>query len=149
MVNWAEQPKQRHIINVRHPNKIRERASVEGGVWHAQSLQLALHVRLCSEYALGLFFRYASVLRRNEQLNTCFLGGRAYFHLDIKGSCRNCADDDVHTGQGVLDGLLVGIVDLDHLGVSFNRLGGLCVHNEWCTQHITYNNYWMDTLPRE
>jgi hypothetical protein len=31
----------------------------------------------------------------------------------------------MHTGQGVLEGLLVEIVDLDHLGVSFNLLGSL------------------------
>ena len=37
---------------------------------------------------------------------------------------RDGADDDVHTSQGVLDGCVVGIVDLDHLGIAMDRLIG-------------------------
>jgi hypothetical protein len=107
--------------NVRRPNVICEQASVEGGVWDTQSFQLALDSRLRSEPPLGLsFYRYSSELRRNEQLDTGFLGGGSNLPLNIDGRSRNGTDDDVYTGQSLLDGFIVGIVNLDHLGVALN-----------------------------
>lgn len=70
---------------------------------------------------LRISFRYISELRRNKQLDVCILGGRSDFPLNIKGRYRNGTDDNVHTGQGILDGFIVGIVDLDHLGIALNR----------------------------
>jgi hypothetical protein len=89
---------------------------------------LALNIRLFSEYPLGLSFRYSSEIRRNKQFDTGFLGGCGDLPLNIERSPRNGADDDMHTGQGLLDGFIVGIVDVDHLGVALNRgLGALSV----------------------
>ena len=131
--------------DVRRPNVIREHASVEGGVWDTQSFQLALEFRLCPEHPHGLSFRVSTEVRRNEQLDVCFLGGLGDLPLNLEGPGRNGTDDDLHTRQGVLDGLAVGIVDLDHLGVAFNRgLGVLGAHSQWVLSYITY---WVDTLP--
>ena len=84
-----------------------------------------MRIHLCCVQPLGRVRQHSSKIRRNEQLDACFLAGRNDLQLDVKGPYRNGADDDVHTGQGVLEGLLARIVDLDHLGASFNRLRGL------------------------
>ena len=118
--------------DVRRPNIIREHASVEGGVGDIQSFQLALKFRLCPEHPHGLSFRVSTEIRRDEQLDVCSLGGLSDLPLNLEGSGRNGTDDDLYTCQGVLDGLAVGIVDLDHLGVTFDRgLGVLGAHSQW------------------
>ena len=112
--------------DLRCPNVIREWARIEEGIWHTQSFQLALDVRLRPEPPLGPSFRYSPELRRNEQLDTCFLACGSDFPLNIEGCSRNGTDGDVHTCQSLLDGSMVGIVDVDHLGVALNRgLGAL------------------------
>ena len=110
--------------DVRRPPGIRELASVESGVWQAQSFQLALKIGFRPVKPLRISFRYMSELRRNKQLDVCILGSRSDFPLNIKGRYRDGTDDDLHASQGVLDGFIVGIVDLDHLGITFNRLTG-------------------------
>ncbi len=125
--NWAGTvPKARGkqlSRDVRYPSHIREWAIIERSVWHSDRFQLFLRSRLGSEDSLGLVFRYAPVFRRAEQLHAYFLGSRSDLRLNIDGLWLNGADDNVHAGQGLLDGVVFGIVDLDHLGVAFN--GGL------------------------
>jgi hypothetical protein len=123
--------------DLRDPNVILKRASIEDGIWHTQSFQLALNVCFRSRYPICRSFRYSSILRRNEQFNVDLLGRCSDFLLNIKGRYRNRTDDNIHTGQGRLDGCLIGVVDLDHLGITLNGgLGALCVHSRWSTQHI-------------
>jgi hypothetical protein len=136
--------------DVRYPSHIRERAIVESSVWHTHRFQHFLHGRLDSEDALGLVFRYPAELRRAEQLHAYFLGGRSDFRLNIDGRRVDGADDNVHIGQSLLDGFVVGIVDLDHLGVALNGgFGSLSVHNQcvWYSAHHVQPNYWLDALP--
>ena len=82
---WSAGRKGQKQEDVRRPDVIRERASVEGGVWNTQFFQLALNVRLCPEHPLGLPFRVSSKLGRNEQLDVCFLRGRSDLLLDFEG----------------------------------------------------------------
>ena len=78
-----------------------------------------------------MLFRVSTEFRRNEQLDVCFLGSGSDFLLNIESCYRNGTDDNVHTSQGVLDGLVIGIVDLDNLGVALNRgLGVLSVQSQ-------------------
>src|SRR6267154_6286868 len=126
--------------NVRLPSEIGPRASVEGGVRHTQSFQLVLNVCFRPGYPLCRPFRYISIFRRNEQFNVDLLSGCSDFLLNIKGRYCNGTDDDIHTGQRVLDGCFIVVVDLDHLGIALNGgLGALCVHSQWSTQHIMYD----------
>ena len=106
--------------DARYPSHIRERAIVEGSVWHAYRFQLLLRSRLGSEDTLGLVFRYPTELRRAEQLHAYFLSSRGDFCLDIDGLRLNGTDDNVHAGQSLFDGIVFGIVDLDHLDVTLN-----------------------------
>jgi hypothetical protein len=106
--------------DARYPSHVRERAIVESGVRHAHRLQLFLRGRLGGEDALGLVFRCPAVLRRAEELHANFLGGRGDFRLNVDGLWLDGTDDDVHAGQSLLDRVVVGIVDLDHLGVALN-----------------------------
>ena len=88
-------------------------------------------------YPLGVFFRISTEFRRNEQLDVYFLGSGSDFLLNVESCYRNGTDDNVHTSQGVLDGLVIGIVDLDHPGVTLNRgLGALGMHSQCLLSHI-------------
>jgi hypothetical protein len=117
--------------DVRYPSHIRERAIVESSVWQTHRFQLFLHGRLGSEDTFGLVFRYPAELRRAEQLHAYFLGSRSDFRLNVDGRRLNGTDDNVDTGQSLLDGVVFGIVDLDHLGVALNSgVGSLSVHNQ-------------------
>jgi hypothetical protein len=55
-------------------------------------------------WALGRPFCYISELRRNEQLEVYFLGGRSDLPLNIKGRYRNGTYDNIHTSHCVVDG---------------------------------------------
>jgi hypothetical protein len=48
--------------DVRLPSEIGPRASVEGGVWHTQSFQLALNICFRPGYPLCPSLRYSSIL---------------------------------------------------------------------------------------
>jgi len=120
------------IKDVRHPSHIRERAIVESSVWHTHRFQLFLCSRLGSEDTLGLVFRYSAELRRAEQLHAYVLGSGSDFGLNIDGLWLNGTDDNVHTGQSLFDGVVTGIVDLNHLGVALDGgFGSLSVHNQF------------------
>jgi hypothetical protein len=72
--------------------------------------------------------------------------------LSIKGRHRDGTDDDVHTPQGVLDGCVVGVIDLDHLSVTLNGiLGALSARSQGSTQHIKNNLIirWIPYLARK
>lgn len=124
--------------DARYPSHIRERTIVESSVGQTHRFQLCLHSRLSSEDTLGLVFRYPAELRRAEQLHSYFLGSRSDFRLNVDGLWLNGTDNNVHTGKGLLDGVVFGIVDLDHLGVSLN--GGFgSLQPIRGTQHIMYS----------
>ena len=90
-------------------------------------------------HSRGLSFRFSPELGGNEQLDACFLGGRTDLPLNINSRSRNGTDDDLHPGQSVLDGLVAGIVNLDHLDVPFNRgLGALSLHSRSVLSDIAY-----------
>jgi hypothetical protein len=107
--------------DARDPGIICEQASVESRIRHIQCFQLTLNIRLRPKNPIGLSIGYPSKLRGNEQLHANAFGGLSDFRLDIDGCAWNGTDNDVHTCQGLLDRSLVGIVNLDDLGVAFNR----------------------------
>jgi hypothetical protein len=138
LIRWNGQ---KCTYDVRRPDIIRKGASVEDSVRDTQSFQLGLNICLGPEQSLGRSFGYPSEVRRNEQLDVYFHGGRSDLPLNIEGLSRNGTDDDLHASQGALDRFVIGIVDLDHLGVTLNGgLGALSVHDQWVLlSHIIYN----------
>jgi len=83
--SMPRRPSQRHAPRRRCPNVIREWASVDECVRDTHSFQLVLNARLLTEHPLSLAFCHPTELRRNEQLDACFLGRPPRSSLEHQG----------------------------------------------------------------